>query len=84
MQKSGWSAMNSSQFKPTFLLQIRRIVELLTGRQNPTAGVQGGEPPRRTFTTELRVPGVGATHKEWFIQKTKQWMEDKQVLAETR
>jgi len=59
--------------------EVRSIVELLTGRQNPTAGVQGGEPPRRTFTTELRVPGVGATHKEWFIQKTKQWMEDKQV-----
>ena len=58
-------------------------MELLAGRQNPTASVQSGKPPRRVFTTGMRVPGVGATHKEWFIQKTKQWMEAKQVLAET-
>ena len=84
MHVSGWSAMGSSHLKPNFWLQIRIIAELLAGRQNPTAGVQGGEPPRRIFTTELRVPGTGATHKELFIQKTRQWMEANQVLAEMR
>ena len=81
MQKSGRSAMNSSQFKPTLLLQIRSIVELLAGRQNPPVILQGGQPPRRAFNTGLRVPGVGSTHKELFVEKTAQWMEEKQVLA---
>ena len=69
------------KLKPKLLLQIRYIVELLAGRQNPTTVVHVGQPPRRTFTTQLRVPGLGVTHKEWFVEKTRQWMEDKQVMA---
>ena len=56
-------------------------MELLDGRQNPQVNLQGGQPPRRTFNTGLRVPGVDATHKELFIEKTAEWMERRQVLA---
>ena len=73
--------MDAPHLKTTFSLEIRSIAELLSGRQNSTVVAEVGQPPRRTFTVNLRVPGLGVTHKEWFVEKTRQWMEDKQVLA---